>query len=82
LKVLRRQDKSTDASADQGHPFDFMITDARILCQDDPLTPSNLRKPLFISGIGGKVVVMHSDICASLAKGIGDDLFPKVAIQE
>ena len=46
------------------------------------MASSNLRKPLFISGIGRKVVIMHSDICASLAKGIGNGLFPKVAIQE
>jgi hypothetical protein len=39
-------------------------------------------KPLFISGIGRKVVIMYSDICASPAQGIGNDLFPKVAIQE
>jgi len=82
MEVLRGQDKGTDASIHQGHPLNFTITDARILCQDDPLTPSNLRKPLFITGIGRKVVIMHSDICASPAKSIGDGLFAKVAIQE
>jgi hypothetical protein len=82
LEVLRCQDKGTDASAHQGYPFNLTMTDACILCQNDPLASSNLRKPLFISGIGRKVVIMHSDICASLSKGLGNDLFPKVAIQE
>jgi hypothetical protein len=82
LEVLRRQDKGTDTGVHQGHPFNFTISDARVLCQDNPLAPSNLQKPLFISGIGQKVVIMHSDICASLAQRIGYDPLPKVAIQE
>jgi hypothetical protein len=76
LEVFRRQDKGTDASVHQGHPFNLTITDARILCQDDPQASSNLRKLLFISGIGRKVVIMHLDICASLAEGIGNSPFP------
>jgi hypothetical protein len=82
LQVLRCQDKGTDASVHQGHPFNLTITDALIFGQDDPLASSNLRKPLFISGSGRKVVIMQSDFCASLSKGIGDNLLPKIAIQE
>lgn len=82
LEVLRRQDKGTDASVHQGHPFNLTITDACILCQDDPLSSSNLRKPLFISGVGRKVVIMYSDIRASSAESIRNDLAAKVAIQE
>ena len=82
LEVLRCQDKGTDPSVHQRPPFNLTITDARILCQDDPLPSSNLRKPLFISGIGRKVVIMYSDICASPAESICNDLVAKVAIKE
>jgi hypothetical protein len=39
-------------------------------------------KPLFILGVGRKVVIMYSDICASPAESIRNDLAAKVAIKE
>jgi hypothetical protein len=82
LEILRCQHKSTYASVHQGCSLNSSITNARILCENNPSSSSNFRKPLLISGSWGKMVIMNSDFGARLAKGFSNGFSPKVAIRE
>ena len=58
LQIARCQDKCRDACLHERQPFNVSIPDAMVFGQDNPAALPGLGKPVFILGIGGKVVVM------------------------
>ena len=53
-----------------------------VFSQDDPSALSGLGEPVFVLGIGGKVVVMDVERGASLAERCGDTVLPQRTIEE
>lgn len=53
-----------------------------IFGQDDPAALSGLDEPVFILGVGGKVVVVDVKYGASLTEGSGDTVFSQRTIEE
>jgi hypothetical protein len=81
LEIFRCQHKSSHAGLHQGCSLNFSLTNAYILCENNPSSSSNFRKPLLIFGSWGKMVIMDSDLGTLLAKGFSNRFSPKVTIQ-
>jgi hypothetical protein len=82
MKLAGREHKSSYLRRRQRRSFGDAVADAVIFGEYDPTPLADLEKPIFVFGIGSKVVVVNFDNLADCSQRLSDDLPAERAVNE
>lgn len=82
LEIARRQDERRDTSFHECQPFNMSIPNAMVFGEDNPAASSGLQEPVFILGIGGKMIVVDVECGTSLTERGSHALLSQRPIEE